>query len=252
MSEKDVITERYSLLYGDCLERMKEIPDGSVDMILTDPPYGMDLTPQRQSGKFHNVKIANDSDLSWADEFFQQCYRVLPKTDCAGFFFCSHHSVGQFIESGKNAGFDVKNLLVWDKDWFGMGGNWRPNFELILLLTKGRFVTKSNDKSNILKYRRLSGQKMVHPTEKVIPLLEELITEPDYNPQVVLDPFSGSFTTGVACLNVGRKFVGIELNEKYFDIGVERMANYLPQSKDTIVQQLSTEQQETQLNKFLK
>lgn len=58
------------LMHGDCLERMKEIPDGSVDMILTDPPYGMNLKPQRKTGKFHGEKIFNDDSLSWTGAFF--------------------------------------------------------------------------------------------------------------------------------------------------------------------------------------
>lgn len=210
------------LMQGDCLELMKDIPDDSVDMILTDPPYGMDLSPQRSTSKFNGVKIINDDTLEWTPTFFKQCFRVLRK-DAAAFFFCSHHSVGDFIKSGKEAGFSVKNLLVWDKDWFGMGNNWRPNFELILLLTNGKFQTKSKNKSNILKYRRLSGQKLVHPTEKVIPLLEELLLEPDYFNNVVLDPFMGSGTTGVACVNTGRRFIGIEKDEKYFEIAKNRI-----------------------------
>lgn len=210
------------LTNGDCLEEMKNIPDGSVDMVLTDPPYGMNLTPQRETGKFKGVKIANDEQLDWSDEFFAQCFRVLPK-DSACMSFCSHHSVGTFIESAKKAGFDVKNLLVWDKMWFGMGGNWRPNFELILVLTKGRFVTHSKNRDNILRYRRISPQKSQHPTEKVIPLLEELISEPDYNPQTILDPFMGSGTTGVACKNLNRNFIGIELDPTYFEIAKKRI-----------------------------
>ena len=101
-----------NLMQGDCLELMKTIPDGSVDMVLTDPPYGMDLTPQRQKSKFHGIKIENDTNLDWCDEFMTQCYRVLPKNNCAAMLFCSHHSVGKFIESGKSSGFDMKNLLV--------------------------------------------------------------------------------------------------------------------------------------------
>ena len=212
------------LMQGDCLELMKDIPDGSVDMVLADPPYGMNLTPQRETGKFKGVKIVNDEQLDWTDEFFTQCFRVLPK-DSACMSFCSHHSVGTFIESAKKAGFDVKNLLVWDKMWFGMGGNWRPNFELVLVLTKGRFVTHSRNRDNILRYKRISPQKSQHPTEKVIPLLEELISEPDYNPQTILDPFMGSGTTGVACKNLNRNFIGIELDETYFNIAKERIGN---------------------------
>lgn len=217
------INKNITLFKGDCLEIMKNIPNCSVDMIITDPPYGMNLTPQRKTSKFSGSKIENDDNLEWTDVFFKECYRVLPKNDCAGFFFCSHHSVGTFIESGKKAGFNIKNLLVWNKDWFGMGNNWRPNYELILLLTKGRFKTKSNNKSNILTYRRLSGTKMVHPTEKVIPLLEELLVEPDYNNSVILDPFMGSGTTGIACVNTNRKFIGIEIDETYFNIAKERI-----------------------------
>lgn len=211
------------LMQGDCLELMKQIPDGSVDMILTDPPYGMSLKPQRKEAKFHGKQIINDDQLDWSDDFFSQCYRVLPKKDCGAFVFCSHHSVGTFIESAKAAGFQIKNLLVWDKDWFGMGGNWRPNHELILLLTKGRFVTKSKNKSNILRFRRLSGQRMVHPTEKPIGVLQELISEPDYEPKTILDPFMGSGSTGVAAKNLNRKFIGIELDENYFSIAKKRI-----------------------------
>ena len=210
------------VIQGDCLEVMKDIADKSIDMILTDPPYGMNLTPQREGGKFHNVKIENDDNLDWTDMFFSQCFRVIKK-DTVMYSFCSHHSVGKFIESAKKSGFIVKNLLVWDKMWFGMGNNWRPNFELILVLGNGRFVTKSKNKSNILSYRRITPQKAVHPTEKVIPLLEELIAEPDYNPKIILDPFAGSGTTGVACKNLNRNFILIEKEPEYIDIINKRL-----------------------------
>lgn len=210
------------LLNGDCLERMKEIPDGSVDMILTDPPYGMNLIPQRESGKFHNVKIKNDADLSWTDDFFDKCFKLLKQNTCA-MFFCSHHGVSEFITSAKLAGFDIKNLLIWDKKHLGMGNNWRPVHELVLLCTKGRFVTKSKNKTTILSFSKVHHSKMVHPTEKPIELLQHLIDEPDYNPQIILDPFMGSGTTGVAALRNGRKFIGIELDTTYYGIACDRV-----------------------------
>lgn len=76
-------------MQGDCLERMKEIPDGSVDMVLTDPPYGMDLQPQRKNGKFHGETIKNDATLEWVDDFFSECFRVLPKNSVGMFFLLS-------------------------------------------------------------------------------------------------------------------------------------------------------------------
>jgi site-specific DNA-methyltransferase (adenine-specific) len=208
---------------GDCLERMKEISDSSVDMVLTDPPYGMSLTPQRASGRFHGEKIRNDGDLMWVGAFFGECFRVV-KNNSAAMFFCNHYCVSEFIASAKSAGFEVKNLIVWDKGHFGMGGNWRPVHELILICTKGRFVTKSNNLKTIIKFKKVHHSKAVHPTEKPIDMLEHLIFEPDYEPQAILDPFMGSGTTGVACKNLGRKFIGIEMDDKYFQVAQDRIA----------------------------
>lgn len=225
------------LLQGDCLELMKDIPDGSIDLILTDPPYGMDLKPQRKTGKFHGVQIANDNSLNWTDNFFLECFRVT-KQNTASFFFCSHHCVSEFIGSAKLAGFEIKNLLVWDKGQFGMGGNWRPCHELILVCSKGRLVTKSNSLRTIIQFKKVHHTKAVHPTEKPVSMLEHLIVEPDYNPSVVLDPFMGSGTTGVACMNTGRSFIGMELDQGYFEIARNRIfsqqSNYTVMA-DTIV-----------------
>ncbi|MGL4221298.1 MAG: DNA-methyltransferase [Shewanella sp.] len=218
----DYKNESLWLMKGDCLERMKEIPSGSVDMVLTDPPYGMNLKPQRISGKFHGVSIKNDDSLDWSDEFFLECYRVT-KENTASMFFCSHHCVSEFIRSAKNAGYEIKNLIVWDKGHFGMGGNWRPCHELVLLCVKGRFVTHSRNLKTIINFKKIHHSKSVHPTEKPTDLLEHLITEPDYNPDYILDPFMGSGSTGVACANTGRKFIGIELDDGYFDVARSRI-----------------------------
>jgi site-specific DNA-methyltransferase (adenine-specific) len=213
-----------NLMQGDCLERMKEIPDGSVDMILTDPPYGMSLKPQRKSGKFHGKTIKNDDNLKWTDLFFNECFRVTGK-NTASMFFCNHHCISEFIASAKMAGYEVKNLIVWDKGHFGMGGNWRPVHELVLICTKGRFVTHSNNLKTIIKFKKVHYTKAVHPTEKPIDMLIHLIDEPDYNPQVIFDPFMGSGTTGVAAKNLSRSFIGIELDETYFNIAKDRINN---------------------------
>lgn len=99
----------FDLKNGDCLELMRDIPDGSVDLIVTDPPYGMSLQPQRREAKFHRVKIANDDTLDWCDGFFAECYRVTSKNS-ASMFFCSHHCVSEFIASAKNTGFEIKTF----------------------------------------------------------------------------------------------------------------------------------------------
>lgn len=112
---------------------------------------------------------------------------------------------------------------MWNKDWFGMGNNYRPNYELIILCCKTNIKTKSNNKSNILTYRRLSPKKLSHSCEKPLPLLEDLITELTNENDVIIDTFAGSFSTCVACKNTNRRYIGIELDKNYFDIGVERL-----------------------------
>ncbi len=204
---------------GDCLELMKQIPDGSVDLILTDPPYGINLTPQRTEGKFKNTVVLNDDNLDWLDGCVDELYRISKNVVCA---FCGWQKIDVFKQSFEKR-FIVKNILVWDKDWFGMGNNYRPNYELCLLCCKTNVTTKSNNKSNILKYRRLSPTKMLHSCEKPIPLLEDLITELTNENDVVLDPFMGSGSTCVAAVNTNRHYIGFELDEKYFDIACQRL-----------------------------
>jgi site-specific DNA-methyltransferase (adenine-specific) len=207
------------LRQGDCLELMKDIPDKSIDLIVTDPPYAINLTPQRKNSKFKNTKVLNDDNLEWLPEIVDEFYRISKN---AVLVFCGWQNIDKFkIEFEKK--FIIKNILVWDKDWFGMGNNYRPNYELCLLCCKTNIITKSNNKSNILKYRRIAPQKLLHSCEKPVALLEDLISELTNTEDTVLDCFMGSGTTGVACKNLNRNFIGIELDETYFNIAKERI-----------------------------
>ena len=224
-----VIKDRYKLYQGDCLEVMDELikDDVKVDMILTDPPYGIALTPQRENGKFKNTKVINDNNLCWLPKFVNQIYALTKNT---AIIFCAWQNIDKFkIELEKK--FTIKNILIWNKDWFGMGNNYRPNYELILLCCKTNITTKSKNKSNILTYRRIPPQKLKHSCEKPVGLLEDLIYELTDENDIVLDSFMGSGSTGVACLNTNRKFIGIELDENYFNIACDRLENPLPEQK---------------------
>ena len=217
------LNENIELIQGDCLELMKNIEDGSIDLVITDPPYGINLTPQRENGKFKNTKVINDDNLNWLSILVDELYRVSKNTVC---IFCGWQTIDKFKLAFENK-FIVKNILVWNKDWFGMGNNYRPNYELILLLCKTNVKTKSKNKSNILTYRRLSPQKMKHSCEKPIPLLEDLILELSDENNIILDCFMGSGSTGEACLCNNRKFIGVEIDEKYFNIAKDRIEKCL-------------------------
>ena len=209
------------LINADCLGVMdKLIADGvKVDAIITDPPYGINLKPQRATGKFKDTLVINDEDIDIIKEFLIRAEKLTDRI----YMFTGWKQLGNIqIEFEKH--FNYKNCIVWDKMWFGMGGNWRPNHEFIMYgISKNKKdsgTILSNSKENILRYRRVTPQKMVHSCEKPVKLMEEIIEQCG---EVILDPFMGSGTTGVACINTNRKFIGIEKDKGYFEIGKKRM-----------------------------
>lgn len=216
----DFKSDKINLMQGDCLERMKEIPDGSVDMILTDPPYGMSF--QSNYRKEVYSKIQNDNDLSWLSVFVDECYRV-SSDNTAHYVFCSFHHIDKFKQTFEKK-FKIKNVLIWEKNNTSMGdlkADFAPKYEMVLFLQKGRRFINGKRDPNIIKFSR-TGNKL-HPTQKPVDMIEYLATKFSDEGQTILDPFMGSGTTGVACVNTNRKFIGIELDESYFKIAKERI-----------------------------
>ena len=210
------------LMLGDCLERMKEIESGSVDMILTDPPYGMDFQSNYRQVK--HKKINNDKDLSWLDDWSSDLYRVA-SDDSAHYVFCSFHNIDKFKQSLEKH-FKIKNMLVWEKNNTSMGdlkGDFAPKYEMIIFMHKGRRLINGKRDPNILRFRKTGNN--LHPTQKPVDLLEYLIGKFSDKGSVILDPFMGSGSTGVAAKNLNRSFIGIEMDKGYFDIAKERIEN---------------------------
>ena len=214
----------FNLMQGDCLELMQSIPDGSVDMVLTDPPYGMNYQSNRRTATDKFEKIQNDEGLGWLDEFVDECWRVMAD-NTAAYVFCSWHKVDIFKQAFER-NFKLKNVIVWVKNNHGSGdlkGAYAPKHEFILYMHKGRSLFRNGRTTDVVMADKVSGAKMVHSTEKPVPLLENFITNNSDKSQLVLDPFMGSGSTGVACANLGRSFVGIELDADYFDIAQSRI-----------------------------
>lgn len=207
---------------GDCFEGVKSIPDGSIDLVITDPPYGIDLTPQRSTSKFKDTKVINDDSLEWLDGFVDDMYRICKNVCCV---FCGWQKIDIFKQAFEKR-FLIKNMLVWNKDWFGMGNNYRPNYELCLLCCKTDVKTRSNNKSNILTYRRVAPTKLLHSCEKPVALIRDLIEELTDVNALIFDPFMGSGTTAIACLETGRYYIGYELDPEYFKIAQNRILDY--------------------------
>lgn len=105
--------------------------------------------------------MINDDNLDWLPDYVNEVDKISKNVVCV---FCGWQNIDKFKIAFEGK-FVVKNILIWNKDWFGMGNNYRPNYELILLLCKTNIQTKSKNKSNILTYIRLSPQKLLHSCE---------------------------------------------------------------------------------------
>lgn len=245
-----------NLLLGDCLQRMTEIPDGSVDMVLCDPPYGTTAC------KWDSVI---DLTAMWA-ELKRVC-----KTDAPIVLTSSQPFTTSLIHSNIKR---FKHAWVWNKRFaanfavakyqplkihedvcvfsFGtatyypqktqrdvpikLGKNVAKSGSTNLQTAKeeynGKVYTDKNPESIIFYDTRAEGQVKLHPTQKPVALMEYLLNTYTVEGQVVLDFAMGSGTTGVACKNLGRNFIGIEMDENYFNIASERIQKAIA-AKDT-------------------
>lgn len=210
-----------TLLNGDCFELLKDIRSESVDMILTDPPYGMNYQSNMRTVNKYD-KIKNDGNLDWLDGTVAEMYRVA-KDNTAHYVFCSFHMIDKFKQSLQKR-FKVRNILVWVKNETGMGdinGDFRPVCEFIFLLHKGRRVYNGRRDPNVFHFKETGN--INHPTEKPIDLCAYLISKFSNEGDVVLDMFMGSGSTGVAAKKMRRGFIGIELNEQYYKTAKKRI-----------------------------
>ena len=212
---------KIDLYNGDCLEVMKQIPDGSVDLILCDPPYGMNY--QSNYRKVKHKKIDSDLDISILKNNIKELDRVL-KADRHIYIFMSFHNIQETL-SVLSMYFKVKNILIWEKNNTSMGdlkGDYAPKYEMIVYCHKGRRELLGGFRyPNIFKFDRTKNE--LHPTQKPVDLLEFLIKNSTQENETVLDFTMGSGSTGVACKNLNRNFIGIELDKKYFKIAKKRI-----------------------------
>lgn len=199
---------------------MRDIPDGSVDMICTDPPYGMSFRSNYRKER-HN-RIENDDHLDWLEDFVDECFRVA-KNDSGHYFFCSFHKVDQF-KIALESRFTVKNILIWEKNNTSMGdltGDFASKYEMCIFVHKGRALIRGKRDPNIMKFSRTRNE--LHPTQKPVDMIEYLISKFSDKGDVVLDPFAGSGTTAIAALNTGRGYICIEKDPEYYKLATERV-----------------------------
>lgn len=209
------------VVQGDCLEGMKLLPDKCIDLIVTDPPYGMQYQSSWRTDKFDFIAL--DNNLEWVDGLLQQAFRVL-KEDSHIYLFCNEYSIAALRKGLIEKGFKTKRMLVWVKNNHTSGdleGDFGNKTEYILFAHKGRKELNGNRDTNVLLFDRVSDLK--HPTQKPEDLMSYLISKSSQRGDLALDPFMGSWTTARACKDLGRNFIGFELEEKYCRVGEKRL-----------------------------
>lgn len=219
----------------DCLEGLANIPDNSVDLIVTDPPYFLSMGHAGCSTNANKSEMLNSNrafnDLAICTPFYKQLfseYRRVLKDDGSFYFFTDWRGYAYYFPL-LNAELPVRNMLVWDKK-SGPGSFYSFAHELIVFGTyKGK--TKGGVGTNIWRMaafnsgaRSTNGEK-VHPTQKPVEILVKMIEDSSEPGAVVLDTFMGSGTTAVACLKTGRNYIGFELDERYHAIAMQRIAD---------------------------
>lgn len=201
---------------------MKTMADKSIDLVLTDPPYGMDYQSSWRTDKYD--KIEGDSDLFWFPDFAREAYRLL-KDDSHIYIFCNDYAVSDFRRELESAGFQNKRTLVWVKNNHTSGdleGDYGNKTEFILYAHKGRRLLNGNRETNVLEFSRVATD--LHPTQKPTDLFEYLIGKSTNVGDIVLDPFSGSCTTCAAAKSLNRNYICIEKEERYANICSSRLA----------------------------
>jgi site-specific DNA-methyltransferase (adenine-specific) len=218
----------------DCLEGLAEIPDRSVDLIVTDPPYFLSMghAGSKETAKNGNEQLTSNrtfGDLAIAKPFYRQLFQEYRRVlkDSGHFYFFTDWRGYAFYFPIMNAELPVRNLIVWDKK-SGPGSYYTFAHELIIFGTSAPKLLHKGG-TNVWRMPAFSsgaaktnGEKQ-HPTQKPWELIAKCIEDATEPGAVVLDTFMGSGTTAVAAIKTGRNFVGFELDEKYHAIAMKRI-----------------------------
>lgn len=223
-----------TLIRGDCLESLSAIE--SADAVITDPPYcsGGATEASRgaathqglrsetmKSGRFSWFSSDNMTTAGLCELLRAVCVRAPIVDEGSILAFCDWRMVSSLSPAMESAGYRLRNIIAWDKGHFGCGTGFRPQHELILHLSKRSPRFHSASVGNVIRSKRERDRE--HPTQKPVDLIEQLIAVVSPVGGTVVDPFAGSGTTGVACVNLGRRFIGIEISSEYFAIAKDRI-----------------------------
>ena len=206
---------------GDCLELMPRLEAMSIDLIACDPPYCVGASSNGTKSTFTDFNLMRP----FFEQFFKESRRVLKVG--GHMYVCTDWRTYPFLYPIMLKFLNVRNLIVWDYGWIKAGNYYRPRHELIMFATNGKSERQvPRAEPDVWQERCVNVTKArYHPAQKPVELMERMIKNSTTEGEVVLDPFMGSGSTGVACRNTNRQFIGFELNEHFFEVARQRIGD---------------------------
>jgi len=217
---------RFTLAQADAVSWLRSLPAASADLLIADPPYES-LEKHRAIGTTTRLKHSKASSNDWFTifpnarfpELFEAAYRVLKK-NAHFYLFCDPETMFVAKPLGEAAGFKFWKPLIWDKRTIGMGYHYRARYETILFFEKGKRRLSDLGVPDIIEAPRVRGG---FPTQKPVEVAEVLVGQSSAPGELVIDPFMGSGSFGVAAVGLGRNFAGADIAPKANEIAGKRL-----------------------------
>lgn len=208
---------RHTVYFKDALDHLSLLPDHSIDLILTDPPYGQDYSTGRQRRTIRkSTRIANDAGTLDVARLLREFDRV-SKPSCHCYVFTSWKTVDLWKQEFERY-FILKNILIWSKDNHTAGDlhwSYAQSYEMILFGMKGRKRLKGSRDRDSVYYPKIKTHQQSHLLQKPEPLIEYLLAKSSTPGDVILDPFAGSGTVGACCARLRRSSIQFEIDTRY-------------------------------------
>jgi DNA modification methylase len=230
----------FQIIQGDALLELAKLPDASVDAVITDPPYcaGGISEASRVSAPGQGLRSENLARFGWfvGDNMTTaglawllrsvavESFRIV-KPSGSLLVFCDWRMLHTLVPAIESAGLRYQGLVVWDKKHFGMGTGFRNQHEMIMHFTYGKPVYHSKSVGNVIQDGRIPSGEREHQTQKPVELLKSLISVVSPSQGIILDPFCGSGSSGVAALELDRRFIGVERSIEYVEIANARLSS---------------------------
>jgi len=236
------------IVCGSAVDVMKELPDGSVDLIITSPPYNLKNSTGNgmkdgRGGKWanaalqkgyshHNDSMPHEEYVKWQRDCLTEMLRLIPE-DGAIFYNHKWRVQGGLLQDRQDivGGFPVRQIIIWRRKG-GLNfnpGYFLPTYEVIYLIAKPKFSlkTKANAHGDVWEFTQEMNND--HPAAFPVSLIDRIVGSTDS--KIVLDPFMGSGTTAISAINFGRDYIGIDISPEYCEMAENRIKQHQSQSK---------------------